>query len=74
MVTIYGEVIKSDSRRILLSVASQLGDARSLGLVGQLWLPLNQITFARDPATELERVRVPYALADYLSKSCQPCD
>jgi hypothetical protein len=76
MPNLYGEVLRRDHQRsrLLLSVAVDRGDAKACGICGQVWLPMNRVTISPDPESGLEKVFVPTAIADEVSKGCQPCD
>lgn len=73
MVTLYGTILQSSQREILFAVAVDRGDARELGLSGQIYFKHVQVV-KLERENGFDRIRVPLALAKQKAASCQPCE
>ena len=74
MPTFYGSIVRVTDKEILFSIAVDKGDARELGLCGQIWFAKRQLI--QEPRHEdgFDVIKVPYAVAVAKAKACQPCD
>lgn len=72
--TFYGSIVRVTAKEILFSIAVDKGDARALGLCGQVWFAKRQLV--REPLHEdgFDVIKVPYAVAVAKARTCQPCD
>lgn len=74
MPTFYGSIVRDTGKEILFSIAVDKGDARELGLCGQVWFAKRQLIRAPTHEEGFDVIKVPYAVAVAKGKSCQPCD
>ena len=74
MPTFYGSIVRVTDKEILFSMAVDRGDARDLGLCGQVWFAKRQLVQQPTQVDGYDVIKVPYAVAVAKAKACQPCD
>lgn len=72
--TFFGSIVRVTDKEILFAVAVDRGDARQLGLCGHVWFAKRQLVREPVHADGYDVIKVPYAVAVAIAKTCQPCE
>jgi hypothetical protein len=72
--TFYGSILRDTGKEILFSIAVDRGDARSLGLCGQVWFAKRQLIQAPREEDGYDVIKVPYAVAIAKARTCELCE
>lgn len=72
-VTLWGEVKDATDRDVLFAVLNH-GAAKDIGLNGEVWIAKRQIYGGIRRQDGYQYLRIGYAYASLLAKSCQQCE
>lgn len=74
MVTLFGSILARNDKEILFSIAVDRGDARQLGLCGQVWFASRTLIGGEATQDGYDVIRMPFQVASLKAQGCQPCD